>query len=215
MGVEELDRKLEAVYEAGGDRATLDRLYDDWAKEYDSDLWGSGNPHIAIAVGMVGRHVPDRQALILDAGCGTGIMGEMLSHLGYERVEGLDASRGMLDVAARKGCYTALHQKLLGAEIELPEIAYDAINASGVLTHGHAPPESLDGMLSIAKPGAPIIFSISKIAVEEGGFGDKMAALEAAGRWSPVDRSRAFRTYPFSDDMAHLRHWICVYRKSS
>ena len=70
------------------------------------------------------------------------------------------------------------------------------------------------GLLELARPGAPIVFSISKIAVEEGGFGDKMAELARAGAWSLEDRSKPFRTYPFSEQYAGLRHWINVYRKA-
>ena len=52
--MEELELWLERVYAAGGDRATLDGLYDEWANDYDRHLWSSGNPYIAIAAGMAG-----------------------------------------------------------------------------------------------------------------------------------------------------------------
>jgi predicted TPR repeat methyltransferase len=210
----ELENWLDAVYQTGGDRQKLDGLYDDWARDYDRDLWASGNPYIALMAGMVGRHVPDRAARILDGGCGTGNMGQVLHQIGYSGLVGIDASDGMLAAAASKGCYAELHKMLLGATIGLPPDSFDAITAAGVLTHGHAPPDALDGLVAIARPGAPIIFSISAIAVEEGGFGAKIAALEDAGAWHLVEQTEPFRTYPFSDQYADLRHWISVYRKS-
>ena len=85
--------------------------------------------------------------------------------------------------------------------------------AAGVLTHGHAPPESLDGILKLVKHGAIIVFSLSVIAYEEYGFKQKIDELDASGAWRRLDQSRRFRTYPFSDKEAHLRHWVLAYRK--
>lgn len=211
--MDQLETWLERVYDAGGDRATLDSLYNQWAKDYDQHLWSSGNPYIAIATGMTGRHVRDFEARILDAGCGTGNMAQVLHQMGYRNLEGLDPSDGMLAIAKRKGIYQALHKTALAAEIDLSREHYDAVVAAGVLTHGHAPPESLDGILKLTKPGGTIIFSLSEIAHNEMGFGEKMAQLQTIGSWRHLDRSRLFRTYPFSAREAHIRHWICVYEK--
>ena len=211
--MDEVDKWLERVYQAGGDRDTLDRLYDEWAAEYDRHIWSSGNPYIAIATGMVGRYVPDPKSSILDVGCGTGNMAQVLHQMGYENLEGLDPSAGMLAVAEHKGIYRKLHKLYLAANVDLPDATYDAVVAAGVLTHGHAPPESLDGIVKLVKPGGVIIFSLSEIANNEFGFQAKISELEQAGVWQALDRSRLFRTYPFSEAESHVRHWVCVYRK--
>jgi len=209
-----LEDKLDAVYQAGGDRQKLDRLYDDWARDYDQDLWASGNPYIALMGGLAGRYIPDRNARILDGGCGTGNMAQVLRLIGYTNIVGIDASDGMLAAARAKGCYVELHKMLLGPHIDFPAESFDAVTTAGVLTQGHAPPDSLDGMLEIARPGAPIIFSISKVAIDEGGFGEKIADLDRAGAWLLEELTEPFRTYPFSDQYADMRHWISVYRKA-
>jgi len=214
MVTQKLEDRLDEVYRAGGKRKDLDHAYDDWAESYDQDLWASGNPFLALIAALAARYIPDRKAKILDGGCGTGNAGELLKFLGYRNIVGIDASDGMLAAARAKDCYLELHKKLLGAKIDLPPESFDAITAAGVLTHGHAPPESLDGLLETAKPGAPIIFSISKPAFEEGGFGDKIADLERTGAWTLEERTQPFKTYPFSEQYAELRHWICVYRKA-
>ena len=209
----DIETWLKRVYEAGGDRDTLDQAYDEWARDYDRQLWATGNPYLAIATGMVGRHLPSNDAVILDAGCGTGNMAQVLHQMGYENLEGLDPSEGMLAMARRKDVYRALHKLTLGARIDLPDESYDAVVAAGVLTHGHAPPESLDGIVRLVKPGGMIIFSLSQIAHDELGFKEKLAELDASGAWTALEPSRLFRMYPFSDQQAHLRHWIRVYRK--
>ena len=212
--MEDLETWLERVYQADGERKTLDTLYDEWSKDYDQQLWASGNPYIAIATGLVGRHVHDYDAKILDAGCGTGNMAQVLHQMGYRNIEGLDPSAGMLAVAQRKEVYQQLHQLYLDARVELADDSFDAVVAAGVLTHGHAPPESLDGILKLTRPGGVIIFSLSAIAYEESGFNQKIAMLEESRQWEKLDQSLLFRTYPFSEKEAHLRHWVLAYRKS-
>ena len=143
--MEDLETWLARVYAADGDHATLQTLYDEWASDYDQQLWASGNPYIAIAAGFTGRLVQDFDARILDAGCGTGNMAQILTQMGYRNIDGLDPSAGMLAVARNKQLYRQLHRLYLEQHIALPESSYDAVVAAGVLTHGHAPPEALDG----------------------------------------------------------------------
>ncbi len=211
--MEELETWLERVYQADGERKTLDTLYDEWASDYDQQLWASGNPYIAIATGLIGRHVRDYDAKILDAGCGTGNMAQVLHQMGYRNIEGLDPSSGMLAVAQRKEVYQQLHQLYLDTRIDLADNSFDAVVAAGVLTHGHAPAESLDGILKLTRPGGTIVFSLSAIAYDELGFKQKIAGLEASSEWQKLDQSLLFRTYPFSEKEAHLRHWVLAYRK--
>jgi len=212
--MEDLDTWLGRVYQADGERETLDDLYDEWAHDYDRQLWASGNPYIAIATGMAGRWIQDYDARILDAGCGSGNMAQVLQQMGFGNIEGLDPSPGMLDVARNKQVYRQLHQLYLGSQVELPDASFDAVVAAGVLTHGHAPPESLDGILRLTRANGIIIFSLSEIAFEKHGFKQKIAELDAAGLWDKLDQSTLFRSYPFSDKEAHLRHWVLAYRKT-
>ena len=212
--MEDLETWLERVYQADGDRDRLDALYDEWAENYDRQLWASGNPYIAIAAGFVGRHVPDFDAGILDAGCGTGNMAQILHQMGYRNLDGLDPSSGMLAIAERKQIYQNLYPLSLGARVDLPDAGYDAVVAAGVLTHGHAPPESLDGILRLTREDGVIVFSLSSVAYEDYGFKHKIDQLDDSGAWEKLGQSLQFRTYPFSEQEAHLRHWIMVFRKT-
>ena len=212
--MEDLETWLARVYQADGKRDTLDTLYDEWARDYDQQLWASGNPYIAIATGMTGKWVQDYDARILDAGCGSGNMAQVLHQMGYDNIEGLDPSPGMLAVARGKGVYRQLHQLYLDSRVDLPDASFDAVVAAGVLTHGHAPPESLDGILRLTRADGVIVFSLSKIAWDDHGFRDKIEQLETDGQWQRLDQSRLFRTYPFSEQEAHLRHWVMAFRKT-
>jgi ubiquinone/menaquinone biosynthesis C-methylase UbiE len=212
--MEDLETWLERVYQADGDHATLETLYDQWARNYDQQIWASGNPYIAVAAGFAGRLLPHFDARILDAGCGTGNMALVLQQMGYRNIDGLDPSSGMLALARNKQIYQQLHQLYLNSQIDLPDASYDAVVAAGVLTHGHAPPEALDGMLKLTRNSGVILFSLSQIAFDEFGFKQKIDELEAAGSWRKLDQSNLFRTYPFSAKEAHLRHWVLAFQKT-
>lgn len=212
--MEDLETWLERVYQSNGDHSRLKQLYDDWARDYDQQIWGSGNPYTAITAGFAGRHIKDFSAVILDAGCGTGNMAQLLDQMGYLYLDGLDPSEGMLEIARSKNIYQNLHQLYLDTDISLPPESYDAIVAAGVLTHGHAPPEALDGIIKLVKPGGIIIYSLSEIAFQEYGFGEKISLLEENQKWKLLDRSNLFRTYPFSEKESHLRHWVYAFQKT-
>ena len=212
--MEDLDTWLARVYQAEGNHATLDALYDQWAQDYDQQIWASGNPYIAITAGFAGKLISDFDAHILDAGCGTGNMAQILHQMGYRNIDGLDPSAGMLKVAGSKQIYQNQHQLYLDSSIDLPDESYDAVIAAGVLTHGHAPPESLDGILTLVREGGVILFSLSQTAFEEFGFKEKIAELDAAGSWRKLQQSNLFRTYPFSEKEAHLHHWVLAYQKT-
>jgi len=85
--------------------------------------------------------------------------------------------------------------------------------AAGVLTHGHASPGALDGILEVTRDDGIILFSLSQSAFDEMGFEQKIAELDAAGRWRKLEQSNLFRSYPFSAKDAHLHHWVLAYQK--
>ena len=212
--MEDIDRWVNKVYAAEGDRAELERLYDEWAEDYERHKWASGNPGIAIAVGKIGRHLRDFDARILDAGCGTGNVGLVLHQIGYRNLEALDPSNGMLEAARGKGIYQALHPLFLDQDIDLPANSYDLVVASGVFTEGHAPPTALDGLLKLTMPGGIIVFSLSETAASELGFAERIANLIDCEAWQLIERTQAYRSFPFSDAEAHVLIRIYVMQKS-
>ena len=73
------------------------------------------------ASALLARHLPRGAAPLLDAGAGTGLIGEWLGIMGYPDVEALDISEGMLAVARAKGVYRALHVGVLGGALPFPK----------------------------------------------------------------------------------------------
>ena len=92
---------------------------------------------------------------ILDAGAGTGIIGEMLVRLGYKNIDGLDISQKMLDVAAKKNIYKRLICAPL-SEVRVDEIQtgeYDVTLCAGTIVYGQAKPVALDECVRHVRPG--------------------------------------------------------------
>jgi len=191
--------RLNWVMSAKNNEESVER-YDTWAEQYDADLQSFGYLSPAIIAGIVGCYVPRDSSPILDAGAGTGLIGEVLNILGYKDIVALDLSKGMLDVAARKGVYSELHQIALGNDLDFPTDHFAAVVCAGTFVAGHAPPDSFDELIRITQPGGHIIFTVRSDVYERGGFRDKQQQLQQANEWQLVEVVGPFISVPRSDD---------------
>ena len=178
--------RSEHLHSAFGAKSSQEaaEVYDSWAEDYERRVlsWGYATP--AVASWFFGRYVqPSDGAAVLDAGAGTGMMGDVLSPLGYHDLTAIDISERMLDFARNKGLYKHLRQMELGSQLDLPTDAFSAVVSTGVFTAGHAPPESFDDELIRATRSGGYMISVRTDVYEEGGFKDKQEALEREGRW--------------------------------
>lgn len=213
MSKQRIEDRIGRVYAAGGDPSTLAAEYDAWAEGYESDLASLGYRYPIAVAGMAGRHLPADAEPILDAGAGTGLIGEALALLGYRRLVALDLSAGMLRVAAAKGVYEATRVGVLGERLDLPDGGFGAMVCAGTLTSGHAPPDCLDDLLRVVRRGGLLLFTISGDGLAAG-FGDKLAALAAAGRWTRVAATGPFRAMPGGAAEAMVMGQVFVYRRT-
>ncbi|ESR25277.1 class I SAM-dependent DNA methyltransferase [Lutibaculum baratangense] len=205
------DQWLDRVYHSS-DRDALAKTYDEWAADYDAHLQGFGYRNTALTVGLVCRHVAADAGEVLDAACGTGLIGEDLHTLGYDGLVGIDLSEGMIETSRARGVYTELSRMMLGERLGFADGRFAATIAIGVLTIGHAPPSSLDELLRVTKRGGLLIFSLPQPAYEEGGFKEKMAELDAAGAWQHVESTRPYRVLPGAANEGEMLSHIHVYR---
>ena len=190
------------------DNDELARRYDEWASSYDVDLdagFGWIGPRTAAAAFR--RWVP-LDARVLDAGAGTGLVGQALAAHGYAELVAADLSLGMLDQARKKGIYKEFHQAVLGEVLAFDGAAFDAVISVGVLTQGHAPPSSLNELVRITRAGGHIVFSLRTDVYADGGFKERQAALETEGRWTRVERSAPYRPLPKGEPEVSHRVWV-------
>ncbi len=182
---------LDAVYAAKGP-ADIARLYDAWAGSYDADMAKAGYRHPAIATALLTRHLPKRAAPVLDAGAGTGLVGEWLGILGYPEVEALDISEGMLAVARAKGVYRALHVGVLGGDLPFAAGHFAGLVCAGVLTTGHVGAEALPGLLAVTRPGGVLVLTVKETLWT----GSLKAAVEAAPEARLVEATEPYISMP-------------------
>ena len=155
-------------------------LYRDWASTYDAHL-EKGLRYLApqrLAQILV-EVVPDPSALILDVGCGTGLVADYLSGHGFMAMDGLDFSPEMLSVAAKKSIYRTLIEADLEKPLDIVDGTYDAAICCGTFTHGHVGPRALWEVCRILKSGTPLVCTIHGHLWRDAGFADEIAKLEA------------------------------------
>jgi predicted TPR repeat methyltransferase len=189
---------LKRVYAAQTNRDLTD-AYDQWADEYDEHVTGFGYKSPAVAAGLFGRYVRPSDDPVLDAGCGTGLVGELLHIMGYQYVVGIDLSKGMLEKARTRNAYAELRQMVLGEPLDLPDNHFGACVSVGVFTAGHAPASAFDELVRTVKTGGYIIFSLRKDVYEEGGYRATFDSLVAAGKWRLVEMTDPFAALPYED----------------
>ena len=191
--------KLHRAYQAGNSEETA-AVYDDWAEEYEQHMKNVGYTHPAVVAAMATRHVEPTEDRVLDAGAGTGVLGEILSALGYPNIVGLDASEGMLKIADLKNNYLELSHQFLGQRLTFDDDAFALVVSSGVFTQGHAPLDGLDELVRVTRPGGCLVFSIARTYLD-GPFERKRLQLEAAELWRFVGVSERYNSAPLEDTL--------------
>ena len=194
MSNDKHDGHLGAVY-AATDAAQVAQAYDQWAESYEAEMRKAGYRHPSVALALLARHLPRGAGPILDAGAGTGMVGEWLGIVGYPVVEALDISSGMLAVAARKNVYSALHNLALGGALPFASGSYAAVLCTGVFTTGHVGAEALAELVRVTRPGGVIVATV-KDAVWDGGFSAEVLRMTAAGLLDLAEETAPYVSMP-------------------
>ncbi|KAI2476493.1 methyltransferase domain-containing protein [Pyrenophora tritici-repentis] len=173
------------------------KLYDEWAKTYDSDmsLHDFTAPRLvtqAVARGLKLNYIsPDKPLAglrIADAGCGTGSVGIELSKLGATDIVGLDISEGMLSVAKNTAVYDDLKTTDLTKRLDVEDGKFDALTCCGTFTHGHLGPEPLEEFTRVVKVGGVVVATVLDSFWVEKGFEREVARLEKEEKVQVVEK---------------------------
>jgi SAM-dependent methyltransferase len=179
-------------------------IYDDWADIYDNHLleeFGYISPQVAARV--LAEAVSGRDIAIVDYGCGTGLVGVALGKLGFETIDGIDISTGMLSEARAKQVYRNLICGDLTAEIALRDACYDAGACIGSMGAGHVGAAHVAEMLRPLRAAAPFVVIMNSAYYESGGFEQAFLDLERDGLWR-ILRLEAFNYMTELDRPGHL-----------
>ncbi|MCG6857506.1 MAG: class I SAM-dependent methyltransferase [Salaquimonas sp.] len=170
------------------DAAEAKALYRDWATTYDATMLGGlGYLTPSRTADLLAGNLAERDASILDVGCGTGLAGEALAGRGFLDIDALDYSPEMLKVAGARlhegqRVYNRLIEADLNAPLDLANDSYDALICTGTFTHAHVGAACLDELFRILKPGGLFACTVHKDVWQPAGFAEKVAELEKSGR---------------------------------
>ena len=180
---------ISTIYQTlhAADSEELEGIYKKWASDYDHDVVElAGYVGHLITSSLLLSKIKNKKAKILDAGCGTGLVGEILSENNYKNVEGVDFSQEMLDVAIQKQVYQSLRLLDLTKNLDYEDNLFDAIVCAGTFTCGHVGPQVLLEMVRITKKGGYICFTVRKQEWEASPYKEIINKLENSNLWRQV-----------------------------
>ena len=170
------------------------RLYNKWAPTYDDDFVNQVGYVYHKQVAEQIAKVKDRiDGVVLDIGCGTGVVGASLYEHGLKLIDGIDISQDMLTEASKKkgvsGNY--IYRKLIQADLtigtDIPDNSYAGLMSAGTFTHGHLGVEPLEELWRIAAPGAQCAIGVRTTHFKSAGFKEKLSADVRYGKITEPD----------------------------
>ncbi|MER9751748.1 class I SAM-dependent methyltransferase [Mesorhizobium sp. M0140] len=196
--------------ECDADRLSL--FYREWAGSYNRDVGGEryyGPIAVAELAGVVQTAylASERGAIaVLDAGCGTGLVGVQLARLGFQLIDGFDLTEEMARKARRTGVYRSIEvgADLNGTLSEYPNATYDITVCCGVFGLGQVRPEGLRELARVTRPNGFVIASTSRRYLEATSFEDEVRRLQHGGVVVPAQCLSDSRY--IADEQAH--YWV-------
>ena len=150
------------------------------ARNYEKDSFYLGYPTPKVLVEMITTEMfqdklkGNEKIYVLDAGCGTGLVGEYFKQSPSSNhwvIDGFDGAEGMLDIARKKGVYRRLETCFMVRKKEsiskFNSDEYDLVVASGLFAFAQAWPSGLSELVRVTKPGGCIIFTFGKNQPED------------------------------------------------
>ncbi|KAJ0419363.1 S-adenosyl-L-methionine-dependent methyltransferase [Aspergillus carlsbadensis] len=159
-------------------------LYDEWASSYNTDLADASQNYVApILTAQAALQVnSNAKPTVLDAGCGTGLVGQALAKGGATLIDGADLSPPMLNIARETGVYRDLILADLTQPISRPDESYDIVTCCGTFTRGHVGPDpALREFLRVLRPGGIIVATVLYEIWLSGGYKAEVEKIEAEG----------------------------------
>jgi len=162
-----LEESIKDILVDNSDMETRNKFYDSWSEKYDEDL---------VVIGHYTGHIKCVEAFlklmnelnlkhdiqILDVAAGTGLLGAEIVKHGFENIDAVDSSLGMLTQAHKQGIYkNYIHSTIdkLGS-IPVNKETYDVILMSNGFAPGQIYPSSLPEMLRTLRHGGYMLWTM-------------------------------------------------------
>ena len=184
------------------------KYYDEWGDKdkYNKDMvdWNYTGPKETAET--FNKYEKNKDTLIFDAGCGTGLVGMELKKYSFKNFHGADLSQTLLDTVP-KDLYQKLVKVDLNKPIEVEDNFYGGVMCVGTFTFGHVKPNALDEFVRITKSGGLICFTINEGIHEKYGFDKKIISLNQNNKWKEIEFFKS--DYIASKD---VNAWLGLYK---
>ena len=202
---------IDAALHLDGDPQNVKQFYADWAQKYNQDVNSAEYSGPVIAAKLLIQHLSDKKARILDAGCGTGLVGVELQRLDYIHLDGFDLSLEMAELATASGAYRQVtgNIDMMRAVEDFPQREYDALLSIGVFTLGHVPPQALEVLVKLVRRDGLLVISTRSHYFEQTDYQKCVDALLSSGQLSQL---QVVWDAPYNHD-GDAHYW--VFRKTA
>lgn len=162
-------------------------LYEKWAATYDEELGEGAQNYVApvlVAQAAIKHGLSNGagESVILDAGCGTGMVAVALGMTQPKAIDGIDLSPAMLSVARKTGLYRDLTIADMNRPIDKADETYDLVSCVGTFTLGHVGPDpALRELIRVTKKKGLFASTILHEIWVSGGFEAEVEKLKAEG----------------------------------
>ena len=208
MNTKDIDNKI-PIYQLDSKEKVL-KYYVNWTKkgEYNKNMisWNYQAPQNTVK--LFNKHTPNKDINILDAGCGSGLVGIELQKFGYTKITGADFSQEMLDLIPNN-IYHQLELIDLNEKLKYEDNFFDAITCVGTFTYGHVKANALNELIRILKKNGLICFTINEGIYKKYQFDLKIKQLSDDKLWDIIDISKC--SYIVNKD---IEAWLCIAKKN-
>ena len=201
-----VDNKL-PIYKLTSKEKVLE-YYDNWTNEsqYNQDMvdWQYTAPQHS--VNLFKQHAPNKGIQILDAGCGSGLVGMELKKEGFMNLRGVDFSQSMLDLVPDE-IYNSIELIDLNDPLYFEDNYFDAIMCVGTFTYGHVKAHTLNEFIRITKNNGLICFTVNEGIYSEYEFDKKIEELSRNNLWRIIKLAKS----PYIENKG-VQAWLCLAR---
>lgn len=150
---------------------------------------------------------------VLDAGCGTGLVGQALAGLGYTDITGIDISPEMLEQAEDSGHYRQVRaQDLSRTPYAFDDNQFAAIACVGVFSLIADPVPVLKEFCRLVRPQGYLVFTQQEVLFEQYGYADILRGFEQRGELRCESVSEPVVYLPEREGYADRKVIYCIYQ---
>ena len=208
MNTKDIDNKI-PIYQLDSKEKVL-KYYVNWTKkgEYNKNMveWNYQAPQNAAK--LFNKYAPNKNINILDAGCGSGLVGVELQKYGYTKITGVDFSNEMLNLIPNK-IYHQLELIDLNKKLKYKDSIFDAVICVGTFTYGHVTANALNELIRILKKNGLICFTINEGIYKKYQFDKKIEELSNNKLWDIINISKC--SYIVKKN---IEAWLCIAKKN-